>query len=32
MGVTALIKVRDKPMITLLTDMFSKGGDKTAGM
>ena len=32
MGVTALIKVRDKPMITLLTDMFTKGGDKTAGM
>jgi HlyD family secretion protein len=32
MGVTALIKVRDKPMITLLTDMFNGNSDKTAGM
>ena len=32
MGVTALIKVRDKPMITLMTDMFTRGNDKAAGM
>lgn len=32
MGVTALIKVRDKPMITLVTDMFTKGASATGGM
>jgi len=32
MGVTALIKVRDKPMITLITDMFTKGASATGGM